>query len=102
MLTDKDLELLKFLTNETQMGKFKWQPTAIENQFTASLRGKYSVVMNKTQSGLVSLKLIDTNDQELVALTMLDSELVEQLYEFVRRKALDVDKVIDEIIKDQP
>jgi hypothetical protein len=100
MVTQKDLDLLRFLADATTKGKMTWQPTAQENAFTASLKGKYNVVMSKPNT-LSYLKLMDVYDQELVEITSLDTDEVEQLYEYVRRKALDVDRVIDDILKNE-
>jgi hypothetical protein len=100
VVTQKDLDLLKFLTDATVKGRMTWQPTAQDNQFTASIKGKYSVLMGRAIAGGHSyFKLMDVNDQELVEVTSYDTDSVEQLFEYVRRKALDVDRAIDDILK---
>lgn len=98
MVTDKDRSLLNFLTDQTRGGSLNWQPTAEENQFTVSIKGKYSVVMGDRGGGYTYLKLINENEQQLVEISSLDTDMVEPLYEFVRRKALDVDRAIDDIL----
>jgi|SRR5580658_10386686 hypothetical protein len=98
MITPKDKALLSFLGKETANGNLKWRATAQDNQFTVSLRGKYNVMLLK-QGPLVALYLFDVNDRELLQVNQLDDRAVEEIYEYVRRKALDVDGAIDEILK---
>jgi hypothetical protein len=100
MITPKDVELINFVLAESKNGHLKWQTTAEQGQFTASLRGKYSILLSKL--GYARLTLFDSNAQELTEITGLDSGLIEELYEFVRRKTLDVDRAIDEILRPEP
>jgi hypothetical protein len=44
---------------------------------------------------------VDENEQALVDISSTDLEDVETLYDYVRRKALDVDRIIDEILKSE-
>jgi hypothetical protein len=48
---------------------------------------------------IARLFLKDEADQELLSLSDVDINEVEDLYEFVRRKSLNVDAVLGEIIK---
>jgi hypothetical protein len=97
MITPKDMELAKFVFAESRNGHLKWQTTAEQGQFAASLRGKYSVLLTKRT--YARLTLFDSNAQELTEITGVDSDLIEELYEFVRRRTLDVDRAIDEILR---
>lgn len=107
MATEKDTAFAVYLLKLTQEGKLKWETTAAANEFTASLRGKYNVLVAKGVSwGGVrydgdpeyTLKLTDQSEQELLRLTERDYADVVQLFELARRASLKVDAVIDEIL----
>jgi hypothetical protein len=109
MATEKDIALAAYLLKLSQEGKLKWEPTARTDEFTASLRGKYNIVVSMCSVGFVgiryehdpkySLRLVDENEQELVRMTETDYFEVVQLFELARRKSLNVDVVIDEILR---
>lgn len=98
MPTDKDREFVKFLLASTLSGKMQWEPTAQQNQFTTTLQLKYKVFI--TSNGSFSLLLLtDDAAQQLVMISSLDMAEVEQLFEFVRRAALNVDSVLDDLMR---
>jgi len=98
MPTDKDIEFVRFLLDSTKTGKMQWEPTAEQNVFTTSLQGKYhAFVMN--QGNYPSLRLLDDSDQLLLDVFSGEAEQVSELYEFVRRKALNVDSVLDNLMR---
>lgn len=98
MATQKDLELVNFLSNGTATGQIQWQATAESDQFVTALRGKYAVRIGKV--GSVSyLNMKDLEDRELLSVTSEDSYSVELLFDSVRRAALKVDDAIDEILR---
>ena len=98
MATEKDREFVLFLLESTKGGKIQWEPTAEQNQFTTSLKGRYSAFIYKGPT-LSNLFLKDDAGQELLSVSELDISEVENLYEFVRRKTLNVDAVLNEIIR---
>lgn len=101
MATEKDIHFLDFLVQETRDGRLKWEPTAEENAFTVSFKGKYTATVwtRTTNSGpFYRLLLIDDSDRELLRLTNRDLEQVETLYQLAQRIALNVDSAIDEIM----
>ncbi len=108
MATEKDIALTAYLLKLTQEGKLKWEPTARADEFTASIKGKYTVVLSKGGFGRFrtegdpeySLKLIDEKEQELLRLTENEFPPLVQLFELVRRASFNVDAIIDEILSD--
>jgi len=98
MPTDKDQEFVKFLLDSTRLGKIQWQPTAEQNEFTTTLQLKYTVSIS-TKVSFRDLVLTDDAGQQLVAVNSTDIEQVEELYELVRRQALNVDSVLDSLMR---
>jgi hypothetical protein len=102
MITEKDSRFLDYLLNATDEGKIRWQPTAADDQFTASLKGKYNVV---TGTGRGGRWLRMSNDREQVMLFISNDDdpasRIEAIFDAARRDALDVDTAIDEIIQDE-
>jgi hypothetical protein len=101
MVGEKDAKLLDFLLTSTEAGKVPWQPTAADNQFTASFRGKYNVLVGTGSNG-PWLRM--ANEQDQVMLYILNNEdpmdRIERIFESARRIALNVDTAIDEIIQE--
>jgi hypothetical protein len=109
MATEKDIAFSVYILKLTEEGKLKWEPTARGNEFTASLKGKYSVVLRKGFPGRFiaaegdpeyDLRLLDENEQELVRLTENENAYIVQLFDLARRSSLNVDAIIDEILRD--
>src|SRR5579862_912189 len=98
MPTDKDIQFVQFLLDSTRSGKIQWQPSAEQDQFTTTLKQKYTAYVTK-RGIAVTLLLTDSAGQELVAVDSLTYPPVEGLFEFVRREALDVDSVLDQIMQ---
>ena len=111
MATEKDIALAAYLLKLTQEGKLKWEPTARKDEFTASIKGKYNVVLSKGGFGRFirtegdpeyGLKLIDEKEQELLRMTEHEFPPLVDLFELVRRASFNVDAIIDEILSDDP
>jgi hypothetical protein len=102
MISDKDSKLLNFLIRTTEDGKTAWEPTASEDQFTTSIKGKYNIVVGLGRDGHY-LKMLDA--QERVMLMIRDDddpqERVTDIFEAARRVALNVDTAIDDILDDE-
>jgi hypothetical protein len=102
MVSEKDSQFLDYLSATTDAGRIPWQPTAAENQFTASFKGKYNVVVGTGREGSW-LKM--TNELEQAMLFIADGEdprgRVEHIFDAARRIALNVDTAIDEIIQEE-
>jgi len=98
MVSEKDRQFLDYLANATDAGKIRWQPTASDDQYTASLRGKYNIVLGRNRNGF-SLRMTNEQDQEMLSLTDDDDVRVTRIFTAARRVALDVDSAIDEILR---
>jgi|CZKJ01.1.fsa_nt_gi hypothetical protein len=106
MPTEKDIALVDYLLRSTQAGKTKWEPTARANEFTASVRGKYNVVigLRHEREGWETVDhyvLIITDEQERELVNLTDYGPVHDLYELARRASLNVDAAIDDIIAEE-
>jgi hypothetical protein len=104
MATEKDNAFVRFLLEETKAGRIRWQPAAEPDRFVASFKGKYNVVVDKSQdpddqSFYFYVKLSDDADQELLMVYNSENILVRELFFIVRRISLNVDLAIDEIMK---
>jgi hypothetical protein len=99
MLSGKDNEFLNYLRDASEAGKIRWQPTAGENQFTASLKGKYNVVTGTDDDG-PWLKMTNEQDQMMLFIHANDdpADRVGRIFIAARRISLDVDSAIDDII----
>jgi len=97
MVTEKDQQFLEFLIKGTAEGQIRWEPTASENQYTTALKGKYTVTVDKAGNSCW-LKMWNERLQEMMFVTSDEDYRVEQIFEYARRGALDVDSAIDEII----
>lgn len=99
MANDKDVALFEFVAKQTELGALTWEPTAWPDQFTTSIKGKYNITVDKSQKGSYWMTLLDASGRQL--LVIRDDELnVEYLYNKAARASLNVDQVIDEILKD--
>lgn len=101
MATEKDLALIDFLVEKTDSGEIRWEPTADTDQFTTSFKGKYNVTVDKGAGGdqvsyWVTLK--DENGRELLVVYQWEHELIKNLFYLARRRSLNVDTAIDEIM----
>lgn len=102
MIGEKDGKFLDFLLSSTNAGKVAWQPTAADNQFTASFRGKYNVLVGLSQND-PWLRMSNEQEQVMLFIRDYDDQLsrVGQIFEAARRIALSVDTAIDEIIQEE-
>ena len=104
-MTEKDFELLSTLTKATEGGRVEWTPTATDNEFTSSFKGKFNVTIRKTDPGSFRFEMVDSLGRQLL-LVYIDNhqsnwqevEKVSGLFEMAQRQALAVDAAIDEII----
>jgi hypothetical protein len=101
MATEKDLAFVKFLAQQTKSDKVSWEPTAEDQQFTASFKGKYNVIVDKSRRNLEDfywLELQDANGNELLVINSDETNEIQGLFDTVQRKALNVDKALEEIM----
>jgi len=101
MATEKDLAFVKFLTQQTKSDKVGWEPTAEDQQFTASFKGKYNVIVDKSlqdNEDFYWIELQDAEGKQLLVVNSDESEQIEVLFDLVQRKVLNVDEALDEIM----
>ncbi|MFY9910976.1 MAG: hypothetical protein WCF22_15795 [Candidatus Sulfotelmatobacter sp.] len=103
MATQKDLDFVSFVLQQTRDEKIQWESTADEEKFIVSLKGKYRVSVDRAYQNHEPyhyLTLLDDSDRELLRVYEAESPTVPQLYELAKRNSLNVDAAIDEIMSD--
>jgi len=72
-MTEKDHEFISTLERATVKGRVEWVPTAGEDDFTASFKGKFNVLIRKRSmssgASLYSLSITDSADQQIFGVT---------------------------------
>jgi len=100
----QDIRLIDKLIEGTGAGKIDWQATAVDSQYTASFKGKWSVLVTEYNPGGAetwwSVTIQDSDEREMLRMTEEDYLPVRKLYEAARRSALNVDEAIKDILKD--
>jgi hypothetical protein len=103
MASEKDNAFVNFLYEATNTRKIQWEPAAEPDRFVASFKGKYTVIVDRSaaddNSTVYYMKLTDDADQELLLIYSAENRLVKDLFFLARRKSLNVDSAIDEIMK---
>jgi hypothetical protein len=99
-----DAELIKKLMDSTDEKRIEWRPTATLDQYAAAFGGKWTVILDKTQSSQGSdnfyLSLSDREGQELIRITDDEDPRIAILFEKARRRALKVDDAIEDVFKE--
>ena len=103
MPTEKDLAFVKHVLAATENGKVQWEATAERDQFVASFKGKYKVLVDKHHASDPFeydywLKLLDEEDRELLTITDTETVAVRQIFTQAMRSTLNVDEALDEIM----
>lgn len=102
MASEKDNAFVNFLYEETGTGNIQWAPAAETDRFVASFKGKYNVVVDRSDSDeggtYFYVKLTDDADQELLLVYGGENRVVKELFYLARRISLKVDSAIDEIM----
>src|SRR5437879_909899 len=102
MPNEKDIAFINFLLESTQQGTLKWEPTAMDGEYAAGLKGKYTVTVERDRDDerdiFYKMTLRNAEDgREILTITAYRGDL-QTLYERAQRLALNVDSVIDEIM----
>lgn len=113
MIEAKDKELLDELISNTKAGKIRWIPTAKPAEFTASFRGRFSVLISAgvgateidpsiLGSGFIRtdihiLALLDENGR---CLHTIDDPSVIELWTLAQQPKRFAEQAIDEIIQE--
>jgi len=106
MATDKDLQLVEYVYDNTKSGELKWESTADPTKFVVSLKGKYKVTVDRGQDEddeiYYWLTLLDDSERELLTIYHREERKIIELFSLAKRNSLQLDSVIDEIIGGQP
>jgi hypothetical protein len=94
----KDAQLISELIRATQVGKVRWIPTANLQEFTASFRGKFSVIVSEN-GGLPSVYKLRVEDELGNVLHTIEGPSVKPLLELASRPSARADRAIDEILE---
>lgn len=106
MVDSRIARLIERLHDKTRQGELDWRETPDLGEFSASFP-KYSVVVSWSDRGKCWLKIYGPEGKFLEAVS--DEQLrsgyeesaahfLEELFDLARRKALDVDGAIDELL----
>src|SRR5438874_2332702 len=111
MEDDKGLALFEEILEKTRSGRIKWEPTADEDRFVASVAGKFTILIKSRDDTSVgiglrvegpALVLKDADDRVLITVGYdiqgIGPHQLEDLWEMVRRRALRVDEKVDEAL----
>jgi hypothetical protein len=106
MPTEKDIQFLQFIYDQTKDRKIHWEATADESKFVVAFKGKYKVTVdrawdNEREETYYYLTLVDDTEKELLKIWDEDGKLVRDLFSLAQRDALNVDAAIDEIMGDR-
>jgi hypothetical protein len=103
MATQKDLNFVSYVLEQTREEKIQWESTADDEKFIVSLKGKYKVAIDRAYhegDPYHYLTLLDDSDRELMRVYEAESVMVPQLYDLAKRNSLNVDAAIDEIMSE--
>jgi hypothetical protein len=102
MPTEKDMQFLQFVYDNTRLGKLNWEGTADPTKFVVSLKGKYKVTVDRGDDERGGYKywmtLFDESERELVNISVPQT-LVGELYNLAHRNSLNIDATLDEIME---
>lgn len=99
MPNPKDAALMEFLIAGTAAGRVRWEGTVTANEYTASFKGKYNVVVHRRGPDMYQFTMKNDQDQEMLFITSDEDARVNTIFEAARRAALNVDAAIDEIVQ---
>ena len=113
MLDAKDTQLIEGLIRATQEGKVRWIATAKLQEFTASFRGKYSVLVSErplSETGADTIRRLISSepvyelrveDELGEVLHSIDDPSVKPLLQAASRSSAhaDRDRAVDEILE---
>ena len=88
--------ILEKLFQLSREGKIAWKPTVNPTTFSAVL-GDSSALISKDGT-TINLKLLDSSGDDLDHLSLWGDSRMEQLYESARRRALNIDARLDNVL----
>ncbi len=101
--------LLQEVLDKTQAGRIGWEPTANEDEFVASIGGKFALLIKSytyidqgVKEGAPVLILKDADDREVLTVTStiegVNRQDLQDLYSNVFRQALRVEQKVDDLL----
>ena len=90
--------LLNAILEKTKAGKLKWEETADEDVFIASVGGDTTLKVSKEPGLLVKLSLLSEQGKTVWEVTDLSYEL-DELFRLARRVALKVDEKVEALLE---
>jgi hypothetical protein len=110
----KALKLFQEVLTKTKAGRIKWEPTANEAQYSSILPSGHALLVSMSHRETtwgdplpdVFVLMLRSRglDQELLRVTSdvdgVGQEGLNELYEFARRRALQVDATVDQVLGD--
>jgi hypothetical protein len=102
--SEKAKALVAELQQKTEARKITWEPTANQDEFVATFRGKVTFTVSKYEDPSFfgdSYKLVmrDGEGREMLSVTNRNTLGMESLYENAHDSALKVDETIDSILE---
>jgi hypothetical protein len=97
-----DTELLEKLLQSTQSGRIDWEKTAVDDQYSASFGGKWTVLIDRSTKDrdFYWLTLRNANGDELLEVNSMQDIRVPEIFFAAKRRALKVDEALADVIKD--
>jgi hypothetical protein len=114
MEDQKALQLFQEVLAKTKAGRIRWEPTASETQYASILPSGHALLVSMSHrensygdplsdAFVLVLRRRDI-EQELLRVTSdvdgVGEEGLSELYEFARRRALQVDATVDQVLGD--
>lgn len=107
-MIDKDEKFIDTLTAATADGRIRWEPTAVEDEYTASYKGKFSVLVKKKSPDWYGIRVVDPAEREMLEysgveggeLPYRDWANIRHLFDLARRNALAVENSLDDFIRE--
>jgi hypothetical protein len=97
-------ELIDSLSTATEQDKIDWTPTGVEDQYTASFGGKWTLLIDKSRNNrgedVFFITMKDSAGQTILKIYAWDDERIPGLYEMARRCALKIDEALADLLKE--
>jgi len=98
MTKEEERKFVNHLIEATRSGKIDWSPTAVKDQFAASVQGKYIIAVTKgweEDEVYFELKMFDQKKRD-----MLETyQGVAELFQVARERGLRVDEAVTDILE---
>lgn len=108
MIPREYADLIEKLTEKTDQKLVEWKTTPIENEFSVSFKD-FSLTLFKglnvgSDNAFIRLNIINARgkviDQIFVNIKDEEGEQIEELYETARRRAFQIDRAIESMIRE--